>query len=524
MSNSLIGRDGRIWIVLLFVALAFLLCSFLHRIRQPWVEEDNYSGALYSQAAHNNLRAGLLVTGGVPATMYFGPLPIPADGYYAHHPILLPLLVTAAFAALGEMEWAARLVPIACSIASAFFLWLLLRDTINRRAAALTVAVFVTLPMQLHYGDMVDYEPCLVAWMLGALFCLHRWRTRAVWPWKFLGVLCCFCALWTDWPGYLFVVVLSISLLMRRDRADSLLAFVLLGLAFFSGIGFLLLIRRVDPRAWQNLWIAVTMRFGNGLAAGSSPIEQMKNVHFTATEWARQIVRSFGQDYLFFTWPLTIVGALFCLGNRQGDGVRSLNWALLLMALTGIPYMALLRNWSFIHDWASFVIIGDVAILGGLGLEAFLTWCDRRTAVPFARSLGVGLVLGLLGWLSWTGTLRAEEQRSQLLMLDGVSAEPTNIIPDLGRYLSMTFAPDTTILCNFDPYYSTLGYYAQRALRTNLRTPDEWNDARSDSPRVGGTVWLADPMSVQIVKTMPQDEIDTIEIDGVAFLVWKPTR
>ena len=34
-----------------------------------------------------------------PATLYFGPLPIPVDAYYVHHPTLLLVLVTWSFMA-----------------------------------------------------------------------------------------------------------------------------------------------------------------------------------------------------------------------------------------------------------------------------------------------------------------------------------------------------------------------------------------------------------------------------------------
>jgi hypothetical protein len=102
----LFGPESRIWVVLFLAALGFLTASLLHTINVPWVEEDNVFGAAYAQAARNNLRAGLSVTAGVPATFYVGPLPIPPDAYYVHHPVLFPLLVTASVTALGEKEWA----------------------------------------------------------------------------------------------------------------------------------------------------------------------------------------------------------------------------------------------------------------------------------------------------------------------------------------------------------------------------------------------------------------------------------
>jgi 4-amino-4-deoxy-L-arabinose transferase-like glycosyltransferase len=268
MSETFYGPNGRVWVALFLVALGFLLASFLPTINLPWVEEDDYYGALYSQAAHNNLRAGLCVTGGVPVTLYFGPLPIPRDAYYVHHPVLMPLMVTAAVAIFGEREWSVKLVPILCSVASALFLWLLVRDAMRRRAAALVTAFFVTLPMELHYGDMVDFEPPILTLMLAALVCLRYWHVRGTNVWIVLAGFCCGGAMWTDWPGYLFVLSISIWLLLRKERSARFFGIALLAIAAASGTLFLLQIRHVNPGSWRDLWTAVTMRLGNGVAAG----------------------------------------------------------------------------------------------------------------------------------------------------------------------------------------------------------------------------------------------------------------
>ena len=208
------GPNSPLWILGLVLAFGFLACCLLRTINLPWVEEDNWYGAFYSQAAHNNLRAGILASGGVPASLYFGPLPIPKDAFYVHHPTLLPLLVTGAFATLGEAEWVARLVPITASLVSVLLIWTLMRSLLGRRAAALSAAFFVTLPMELHYGDMVDFEPCLLMWMLAALVCLRRWDLSRNWKWAVAAVLSCQMALWMDWPGYLFVLSVAAGFLI----------------------------------------------------------------------------------------------------------------------------------------------------------------------------------------------------------------------------------------------------------------------------------------------------------------------
>jgi hypothetical protein len=515
------SANGRVWVALFVASLVFLATCLLRTINVPWVEEDNYCGAFHSQAARNNLRAGLRVTGGVPATFHFGPLPIPRDAYYVHHPTLMPLMVTASVAIFGETEWAAKLVPIFCSLLSAVFLWLLVCDAMNQRAAAMVVALFVTLPMELHYGDMVDFAPCLVMWMLATLLFLRHWEVRGGKRWAVLAAVCCLGALWTDWPGYLFAIAISVSFLLRKRRRRSWFAVALLVCALFSGLLFLLQIHHVNPEAWRDLWQAVTMRLGSGVQPGSSGIVAAGGLHFGFREWLQRILKALGEDYLLVTWVFVLTGAIYLLRNLKQPGLRWLGWAVLQMAGAGIPYMLLLRNWSFIHDWASFFEIGCIAILGGFGILSMLDALDRSAWGKKLQPLGSIAVLGLFVWLAAAGFMRAESQRSQLLMLDGLTREPAYLIRDVGRYLAKTFPPDTKILCNFDPYFSTLSYYAQRTILNNLVAPSNWESASADSTgRLGGIIWLAAPSSAEILEALPEKEIVRVEIDGVSFAVW----
>jgi 4-amino-4-deoxy-L-arabinose transferase-like glycosyltransferase len=525
-SAVLFGREGKVWFALFLAALGFLTASLFHTINVPWVEEDNVFGAAYAQAACNNLRAGLSVTAGVPATFYVGPLPIPPTAYYVHHPVLFPLLITASVRALGEKEWAIKLVPIGCSILSAWLLWLLVGDAINKRAAAFAVAIFATLPMELHYGELVDYEPCLVMWMLAALVCLRNGEVRGGRRWTILATVCCVCALWTDWPGYLFTVSVAVSFLLKKEKSSRRLAILLLGMAVLSGILFLLQIRYVNPQAWRDLWTAVTMRLGSGMQPGSSGIPPGPALHFTFGEWLRRIFQSLGQDYLLADWLLVGVGAIYLARNVKQPGFRWLGGAVLQMAIPGVLYMVLLRNWSFIHDFATFFCIGSIAILGGLGLEFIWAWFERRSRSNILRPASAVATLGFLVWLAVAGFARAEDQRSQFLILDGIADEPSNLIPDLGRHLAKTFPADATILCNFDPYYSSLSYYAKRTIYTNLRTSTEWNAVAADRSggAVGGILWLGAPSTADILAGLPPGEIVPVEIDGVSFAVWQPVK
>ena len=517
VGQAIWARDNEIWIVVSLVAIAFLATSLLRTINVPWVEEDNAFGAAYAQAARNNLRAGLSVTAGVPATFYNGPLPIPADAYYVHHPVLFPLFVTAAVATFGEKEWAVKLPSILCSILSAIFLWVLVKAAMSRRVAAFVVAIFVTLPMELHYGDLVDYEPCLVMWMLAALVCLRKWELRRTARWAILTAVCCAGALWTDWPGYLFTGAIAIWLLLKRETQSRRLAVMLLALALSSGILFLFQIRYVNPEAWRDLWTALTMRAGTGLQPGSTAKSSSGDARFGFWEWLQRILQALNQDYLPMTWPLVLFGAIYLFRQRNAFGPRWIGTAVVVMAAAGIPYLVILRNWSFIHDFASFSAIGSLAILGGLGVEAIWQWIEKWSR--FVAAFAVALFFPMI---AWAGFNRAEDQRSQFRILVEASREPANLIPDLGRHLATIFSADTKILCNFDPYYSPLSYYAGRTILRNLATPDDWKFAtESDREKFGGVIWLDAPAAAEIISALPSGELSEIEIDGVRFAIWR---
>src|SRR3954470_8946652 len=114
---------SRIWLAIFGATVLWLGFVLIWEIDRPWINGADYNGAVWSQAAHNILRAGLIETHGASSGFYFGPLPIPPWGYYLHHPPLLHLAIAALFSVFGEHEWVARLVPISCCLASLVFLW-----------------------------------------------------------------------------------------------------------------------------------------------------------------------------------------------------------------------------------------------------------------------------------------------------------------------------------------------------------------------------------------------------------------
>ena len=483
-----------------------------HDITAPWSLEDNYNGAIYSQAAHNYLRAGLLTTAGVPAVLYFGPLPIPAKAYYVHHPCLLPLAVAGTFAVFGEREWVARLTPILASLLTAGCLWLLVRNCARARAATLATALFAGLPMELHYGEMVNFEPVALLWMMAALLFLRYWQVTGRVLWRNLGLTACFLGLWTEWLGYVFVLILACHFLATARKKEPRLALTLLGMAVVSAALYFIQIRLVNAHAWSDATDAFLFRLS---AKSASPAAA-----FTWSEWANTV----GRDLLGlippFQWCLAVFGFIHLLSRRfYLEGRRYLAWAAGCLFLLDGAYMIAFRNASYIHDFAGFYFTAPVAIMGGVAVDAAINWAGsiaRERALQAAASCGACLILGILITTGYGAALKFD---SPFLILDGEQAEAPNLIPDLGRLIAGEFPADAEVLCNFDPYCSNLPYYAQRTIINNLTTAQDWKWAMSRPGRIlHGVIWLGAPEAGEILRALPPNcEKRKFSVHGADF-------
>src|ERR1043166_1872317 len=319
-----------------FVAAVVLLgAQLLINVTAPWTAKHEWNGVVWSQAAHNHLRAGLKTTLGIPSWEHFGPLPIPSKAYYVHHPPLLPLMVTGTFALFGEHEWAARLVPIVCSLLNAVLLWFLVRSAAGERAATLSVAIWVTLPIQLFFGRTVNYEPVALTWMLGAFFCLRQWQLTDSARWR-AGVVACFLmGLWTEWHAYILLGVVAGFLLAGRRPREMRLGRTLLALAIASTLLFAVHIRLARADAWEDAWQALALRFSTDRTMVKSRIGD-----FTWWQWLQQQFQFLGNGIGPVGWGLAITGASCSIAARRlaTEGMRWLSWAALCFSVMNALY------------------------------------------------------------------------------------------------------------------------------------------------------------------------------------------
>ena len=243
-----LGRPARpaVRIALAALAAAFLAIG-LHGIDRLWLwGHDGFMGSWFSQAARNTLRFG------VPGQMVFysGTVPPAGEVIYTGHPPGIHLQLVAAFALLGDAEWAARLVPLACNLATLLLLFVAVRRRFGDATGLAAAAIWTLLPIQAVYAHLVSHEAPGIFWCLLFVHLYLRWHeTRATSRLiASLGALAV--ALWTDWPAYYFALFVALHALetgLRRggrpwrpriEYAYAGLLAVLVAAAFLSFVAF----------------------------------------------------------------------------------------------------------------------------------------------------------------------------------------------------------------------------------------------------------------------------------------------
>lgn len=502
------------WTALSLLVLIWLGAVLCADITRPWISAIDYNGAVWSQSAHNILRAGLIETSGASSGFYFGPLPIPASGYYLHHPPLLHLAIAALFALLGEHEWVARMVPISCSLASVVLLWLLVRRCVGVRSATLSAAVFASLPMELRYGKMVNFEPVVLMLMLGALWSIRNWSLSSDFRWKVAAMGFVLTGLWVDWAMYLFVLALCICWFLRRDLQCRRFAGLLLVTALLSALLYLLRIRLLRSDAWTNLLDAFLCRVGCG-----------DGRHFSELDWTKRIVSSLEIHFLPVSWVLAAFGSALVIRYKEHNaGLRWLGFACSTIFVMDVLFLGVFQNDSYIHQYIGFYLIAPISIMAGVALDRLTAWAGSLFARRMAHTIASGVICLLLAIVAVRGERRANALAWQFRILDYKSQEPADLIPDLGEAIRGNFSPGTQVLCNFLPDYGPqLEYYSHRQLLNNLSKYSSWRRYLRDSTqRIGGVVWMGAAAGKDIVSKLPSGTKRFVKLGNISFCLWKP--
>lgn len=507
--NGKIRMQSKGWIFGLILILTFQIWFFSRTITEPWTDHADFNGAAWSQAAHNFLQGGIWVSAGVPAPFHFGPLPIPSRNYYGHHPNLLALMITGAFRFFGEHEWSARLVPILCSIVSTVLLWLIVKSCGGIEIATYSAAIFTALPMELRWGQMVNFEPCALMWMLVGFLGLRYWELTNERVWKAVMLFGFTFSMMTAWLGYFLVGFLCIHFIFFDRKKRFGIAWSLLAIAVILGCLFLVQIFIAKPDAISDLTRSFSMRFGQNIGTR----------HFTFQDWTVRIQTSLGKQVPLPFALLALLGISHMVRNKTSADWPWLGWLCCCVGGMNILYIVAFRNASFIHDYASFYLVIPAAILAGIGVHLVSCWvAATRKSPPPLISAGLLVAMGMCGYVT------TESLSTPARILDLNKSEPKALIPALGKVIESEFPEDTNVLSNFDLYFTPqFWYYSQRKLTNGMTSEAYWKDFIATHPHnVGGVIWLGAPEAEKILSTLNPKDQKRIVVEGIPFCIWKP--
>ncbi|MBI4027835.1 MAG: glycosyltransferase family 39 protein [Verrucomicrobia bacterium] len=504
-------RHSRIWLAGFLLVEAGLALMLTRGIADRWQTSMDYNAVVWCQAAHNYLRAGIIETAGVPSSFHFGPPPILVGDYYLHHPPLLPLLLAGVFAVLGESEWAARLLPILSMLAAVAVLWLLVRDELGERAATLTAALLAATPMVLHYGSMVNFEPCNLPWMLAAAYACRQWQKTGRRRWLALLFASLLVAMEMAWMGHFFALTLAVYWLIAGGKMERKLSGIVVAMAVGTAVLFLLQTMAVDSQGWLDMTKAVFRRTG---IKGST----------TWMMWLNQMWEYLSTLILAPTWLMAAAGMIWMFRRRRtSDGTHYLWSVCACFAIMNLAYIVVFRNAAYHHGYSIFYLALPLAILGGIALDAAFERINQAVATHRVRRTVPVAIAAILFYLGITAAVEFQKQRVLLHILDENAWEPPDLAYSVGLALRKAFPEDTVIFCNFQNHFlPLLAYYAQRNMIAGLPAPENWKPALAGCRQPhGALIWMNAPHAEEILGSLPDGKQTKTLIEGIPFVLWK---
>jgi 4-amino-4-deoxy-L-arabinose transferase-like glycosyltransferase len=348
-------------IVLLALLLVLAAVLRLWDFAAPWTDDlRGWGGSFYGNIARNYAEFSCAETKGAPVRSVNAPDSAHFE-YYLDHPPMTGWLVSLSFRVFGYHEWAARLVPVLCSIGGLILLWLIMRRFWKPRTALIAMAFAAVAPMAAYYGSFVDVQgPIPFFFVLLTLHLYLRFDERRTWG-RWLCVLAAFfVATLADWPVYYLVPLILVHHFFSRAQPRRQWRIILLPLlALVVLAGFVAYINWVqygsasfdisDMLLWFEHRAVSTAYEGSG-----------------EDSWLGTILWNLR---VMFTLPLLVVaatGLLFYIfrilgGERdRGDGV------LAMLLAFGLLHIVIFRQGAYVHEFWGYYLYPAVVVLAAM--------------------------------------------------------------------------------------------------------------------------------------------------------------
>lgn len=442
------GRRRLLLLILLVAALARA-----YGLDRPWAPGDHsgWGGSFYSNIARNYIRYGYWATCLAPVVTT-GELPPERHVYYLTHPPLIGLSVSLVFRALGESEWAARLVPLAFSVGSVALVYLLGAGLWSPAVGLLAASFAALVPMGIVYGAHVDPQGPPVTFFSLAMAEGYR---RGNWGAALaaLGLGSGF-----DWPvHYMSALLAAHALVSKGDRR----ALVLPVASLILATGFLLYAHRIAPRPEQNYLGASAIQsfsFWSGWTVDPRRIPGYRLREPGVVEWLERLR---GYYLELFTLPLAVLAAV---GLAAGLARRETGKHLVLLAW-GALHVLLFPMGAYVHDYWSDYLTPGLALSAAVGAVALFRWLSSRMNAPLRQALAALALGGLFTFWGFLGITRIERVRGNEAVV--------------GRTLHHVLARDEGLL-SLLPLDARDAYYLDRPVRDGVNRLAIFEEALAD--------------------------------------------
>jgi 4-amino-4-deoxy-L-arabinose transferase-like glycosyltransferase len=245
--------------------------------------------------------------------------------------------VALAYGVFGVQESLGRLLAALVYLAGAWGLYALVRETVDRRTALWSLALFLFLPLNVYYSRAFMPEAWMIsASVLGVLY-FHRWTVEGK-PWRLLlsGSFVALAALIKLPALYLGLPILYLAWIRFRGRLFArpelwLFAFgILASVAIWYGHAHAIV--RAGGLSF-GIWEYGSDKWGNWSLVGSAGF------------WNGIVFRSLAERW--FTW----IGFALLLGGlllpRRSERERLFDWWLIAV----LVYFVIVARGNFVHEY-----------------------------------------------------------------------------------------------------------------------------------------------------------------------------
>lgn len=443
----------------IFAAILVIIAArlLLIQIDRPWIGLHDFNGAYWSNVARNWIRYGIIDTKFAQIINY-GPLQPQNYEIYAHHPPLLPLLLVVAFRLFGESEAVARYVPLAFSLGTVVFIFMLGRYFWGFFGGLVSAAMLIAVPHFLYFGKMVDHEALVFFFIMGAAYFYSRWRDSQ--ERSHLVLMSCMLigGALSDWPAYYFMAglfVLDIVLERRLRTAMLIIPIIILTSGALFAINIILL--KGFSGSLADLIDIIKLRTGN--------VSGPRGSGFT---WSGLALRQFYRMKNEFTWSLSAASALATavLVWIRSSKSKTYLGLVIVFWFTALFHILMFPHGAWNHNYWNFYLLGPLC-LPTAAFGSFALKTRWQNVVAFV--LGALLLCGLV-WQSLQTTMYAYQ------------AEIDYNVLILGQAIHANSDFNTLVMVDLEYIGPKTSYYADRNIIWSIYKPTQLENAIKAHP------------------------------------------